>query len=99
MADQLTAINAFRDLSGSVHASLLTRVAKMVDRNNAADGGDILSVLASPALIVSALLALVGMYLWTEHRDEALVAFLWIPVFLTCCVTHFFFHTRRHSSH
>jgi len=81
------------------NAFLLGRVADMVDRNNAADGGDILRVLASPALIVRTLLAVVGMYLWTEHRDEALVAFLWIPVFLTCSVMHFFFHTRQRSSH
>ena len=60
----------------------------------------VLNFLTSPAVLVSALLALLGAYLWEEYPAEAIVAFLWIPIFLTCRLIYFVFHYRQpHSSH
>jgi hypothetical protein len=58
----------------------------------------ILDFFMSPAVVLSVLLALLGAYLWPEHREEALIAFLWIPIVFTCSVMHSLFHARR-SSH
>jgi hypothetical protein len=66
----------------------------MVERNTT-HWRDVLTFFTSPAVVVSVLLALLGAYLWTEHREEALVALLWIPIFLTCWVMHSFFHSRN----
>ena len=73
----------------------------MVERNNPTHCGGVLTFFTSPAVVVSFLLAILGAYLWTEHRDEAVVAILWIPIFLTCWVMHSFFHSKhpRSSAH
>ena len=57
--------------------------------------GVTLSFLTSPAVVVSALLTFFGLYLWQEHPAEAIVAFLWIPMFLTGWLIHFVFHPKH----
>jgi hypothetical protein len=73
----------------------------MTGNNHPTHFPGVLRVFTSPAVVVSVLLALLGAYLWTDHREEALVAFLWIPIFLTCWVMHSLFHSRhpRSSAH
>jgi hypothetical protein len=73
----------------------------MVERNNAAARGGVLSFVTSPAVVVSVLLALLGAYIWEEHPVEAIVAFLWIPIFLTGWFMHFVFDSshQRQSYH
>jgi 4-amino-4-deoxy-L-arabinose transferase-like glycosyltransferase len=51
----------------------------------------VLGFFTSPAVVVSVLLALLGAYLWTEHREEALVALLWVTWSIP---TAFGFRTR-----
>ena len=62
----------------------------MVERNNPTHCGGVLTFFTSPAVVVSFLLAILGAYLWKEHNDEALVAFLWVPIFLTWLGDAFF---------
>ena len=71
----------------------------MVENNHPTHLRNVRSLFTSPAVVVSVFLALLGAYLWKEHRDEAIVALLWIPIFLTCFLMHSFFHSPRHSSH
>jgi hypothetical protein len=67
----------------------------MAQNNHPTHCPGVLSSFTSPAVVVSVFLALLGAYLWTEHHEEALVAFLWIPIFLTCWVMHSYFHSRH----
>jgi hypothetical protein len=49
----------------------------------------------SPALVVSILLAILGAFLWQGYPEKALVAFIWIPIFLLCCLMHSVMHSRH----
>ena len=72
----------------------------MAERNNTTHCRGVLTLFMSAAVLMSVLLAILGAYLWREHREEAIVA-LWVPIFLTCWVMHSFFHSRhpRGSAH
>ena len=73
----------------------------MTGNNHLTHFRDVLSILTSPAVVVSVLLTILGAYLWADHPEQALVVLLWVPILLTCSVMHYFIDVRhpRGSSH
>ena len=73
----------------------------MAENNHLTHCGGVLSSFASPAVVVSVLLALLGAYLWVDHPEQALVILLWVPILLACSVIHYLIDIRhpRGSSH